>query len=232
MKHHWTTNCSRSGARGQETQQLKSTLWPGFVPWCWVFVSVSEAELQLPECYLSSPASPPVRLRMHKGVVQSSVCSFSVDFGNYLYWLFILFFSHFLCYGKQKSLVGICEGKRISPEEAPAFCCGSFFALMSKQTSEDCWTTCPPHCPCSPQTSHHLAYSETSASPTALIVIQMIIFQSSSNYLSPFSHVTISVQQELPGNNHRATKSVLMTLYCLQMVWDWLCFPKWEFNPW
>lgn len=78
------------------------------------------------------------------------------------------------------------QGKRISPEEAPALCCGSFFTLMSKQTSEDCWASCPPHCPCSPQTSHHLAYSKTSASPTSLLVIQMIIFQFPAIILAPF----------------------------------------------
>lgn len=172
-----------------------------------------------------------VRPRMHKDVVESSACSLYADFRNCSHCL-LMFFPHFLCYGKEKSLAGSHQGAGISPEEAPAFCRGSFFALMSKQTSEDCWATCPPHCPCSPQTSHHLACSETSASPTSLLMIQMIIFQSSSNYLSPFSHVTVSVQQELPGNSYRATKSVLMTLCCLQMVWDWLCFPKWEFNPW
>lgn len=228
MKHHWAANCSEPGVRGQETQHLNPSLGPALCPGAG-HACMSEAELSV-TCQAS--ASPPVRLRMHKGVVGSSACSLYLDFSSYLHCLFILLFSHFLCYGKQKSLAGSHQGKRISPEEAPAFCCGSFFTLMSKQTSEDCWATCPPHCPCSPQTSHHLAYSETSASPTSLLMIQMIIFQSSSNYLSPFSRVTISVQQEIPGNSHHATKSVLMTLYCLQMVWDWLCSPKWEFNPW
>lgn len=76
--------------------------------------------------------SAPVRLGMQKDVVESSACSPYVDFRNYLCCLFILLFSRFFCYGKQKSLVGNHQGKRISPEEVPAFCCGSFFVLMSK----------------------------------------------------------------------------------------------------
>lgn len=132
MNNHWATNCSRPGVRGQETQQLKPTLGPALCP----SAGCSSACLKQ-NCSLNvtcqAPASTSVRLRMHKGVVESSVCSLYVDFGNYLYCLFILFLSHFLCYGKQKPLAGSRQSKRISPEEAPAFCCGSFFALMSKQ---------------------------------------------------------------------------------------------------
>jgi len=39
--------------------------------------------------------SPSMRLKMHKGMVESSVCSLYLDFGNYLYCLLILIFSHF-----------------------------------------------------------------------------------------------------------------------------------------
>lgn len=127
--------------------------------------------------------------------------------------------------------------QRFSQEQAVTHRRGSFFALMSsKANSVPSAPMTTEQCALFPgqvlQPSHHLFCSETSASATTLILVQMFILQSSSNYLSTFSHATISVKKELPGNNHQATKSVFMTLYYLQMVCDRLYFSKWAYNLW
>lgn len=83
--------------------------------------------------------SPSVRLKMHKGTVESFLCSLCLDWQLFIPLTCINLFP-LLRYSKQKSLVvGNHLCKRFLQEKAVTHRCGSFFAAMSSKANPVSW---------------------------------------------------------------------------------------------